>query len=83
MNGKPIPLQHTTKYLGIVIDKRLKWSLHTKYKRKIANRRLHLLKSMFKSNISLKNKISNYKSIIRPIWSYGMQMWGPFKPFNI
>jgi len=82
-NNKPIPLHQSTKYLGITLDKRLTWANHTKNKRKQLNSRLHLLRPLLKSKINLKNKILIYKSIIRPIWTYGIQIWGPAKPANI
>lgn len=82
-NNKPIPLHQSTKYLGITLDKRLSWANHTKNKRKQLNSRLHLLRPLLKSKINLKNKILIYKSIIRPIWTYGIQIWGPAKPANI
>jgi len=82
-NNKPIPVHQSTKYLGITLDKRLTWSNHTKQKRKQLNSRLHLLRPLLKSNLSLKNKLLLYKVIIRPVWSYGIQIWGPAKPANI
>jgi hypothetical protein len=34
------------------------------------------------SKLSLKNKLLLYKSIIKPIWTYGVQLWGCTKPSN-
>ncbi|CAG7816761.1 unnamed protein product [Allacma fusca] len=36
-----------------------------------------------KSKLSLENKLLLYKSIIRPIWTYGCQLWGTAKGSNI
>jgi hypothetical protein len=83
LNGTCIPIQSSTKYLGIILDKRLTWSHHTKSKRKQTNIRLHLLRPILKSKISLAIKMLIYKSLIRPVWSYGIQIWGPAKPSNI
>jgi hypothetical protein len=35
-----------------------------------------------KSQLSLENKITIYKAIIRPVWTYGIELWGCSKPFN-
>ncbi|KAF0756919.1 Uncharacterized protein FWK35_00014605 [Aphis craccivora] len=72
-NNKPIPVHQSTKYLDITLDKRLTWSNHTKQKRKQLNSRLHLLRPILKSNLSLKNKLFLYKVIIRPVWPYAIR----------
>jgi hypothetical protein len=36
-----------------------------------------------KSKLSLKNKLILYKSIMKPIWTYGVQLWGCTKPSNM
>jgi len=71
------------KYLGIVLDKRLTWGPHLKSKRKSLNSRSHLLRPMLKSKLPIHNKIQIYKSLLRPIWSYGAQIWGCAKPTQI
>jgi hypothetical protein len=35
-----------------------------------------------KSQLSLKNKITIYKAIIKPLWAYGIELWGCSKPSN-
>ena len=35
-----------------------------------------------KSKLSLKNKLILYKCIIKPIWTYGVQLWGCAKSSN-
>jgi hypothetical protein len=49
----------------------------------MANSRLHLFRPLLKSKLKLKIKILLYKTVIRPLWSYGIQIWGPAKPSNI
>jgi hypothetical protein len=83
MNNAPIPVQIKIKYLGITLDKRLTWGPHLKEKRKSLNNRLHLFRPILKSKITLQNKFIIYKSIIRPVWSYGIAIWGPAKSSNI
>lgn len=36
-----------------------------------------------KSTLSLENKVLVYNSIIKPIWSYGIQLWGTASASNI
>jgi hypothetical protein len=33
-----------------------------------------------KSQLSLENKITIYKAIIKPVWTYGIELWGCSKP---
>jgi hypothetical protein len=35
-----------------------------------------------KSELSLENKTLIYKCILKPIWTYGIQLWGCAKPSN-
>jgi hypothetical protein len=35
-----------------------------------------------KSQLSLENKITIYKAIIKPMWTYGIELWGCNKPSN-
>jgi hypothetical protein len=35
-----------------------------------------------KSKLTTENKLLLYKAIIKPIWSYGVQLWGCAKPSN-
>jgi len=82
MKNVPIPMRPTVKYLGLYLDQRLTWSTHIKSKR------LHLyfkLRSMNwllgrKSQLSLANKLLLYKWMLKPVWTYGVQLWGCAKP---
>lgn len=58
------PIQSTTqtKYLGLILDKRLTWGPHLKTKRKALNTRLHFLRPILKSKLSINNKLLIYKS---------------------
>ncbi|KAL4142644.1 hypothetical protein QTP88_005062 [Uroleucon formosanum] len=46
LNNVNIPVSNETKYLGIILDKRLTWGPHLKNKRKIANSRLHIFRPL-------------------------------------
>ena len=82
---KPINQVDEVKYLGIHLDKRLTWQKHIWSKRKqldIICRKLYWLFGR-KSKLSLNNKILIYKVIIKPIWTYGIQIWGASSKSNI
>jgi hypothetical protein len=34
------------------------------------------------SHLSLENKVLIYKAILKPIWTYGIELWGCAKPPN-
>lgn len=85
INNKPIPRADEAKYLGIHLDKRLTWKKHLTMKRKQLNikiRRLYWLLG-YKSQLSLNNKILVYKIILKPVWTYGIQLWGCAKNSNV
>jgi hypothetical protein len=36
-----------------------------------------------KSNLAIENKLLTYKTLIIPIWTYGLELWGCASKFNI
>jgi len=82
-NNKVILLANEVKYLGLIFDKCLTWSAFLKLKHKLVNSRLHLLRPLLKSKLSLTKKLTIYKLIICPAWLYGIQLWGFAKPSNM
>jgi hypothetical protein len=36
-----------------------------------------------KSNLKTSNKLLTYKAILKPIWTYGIQLWGTVSNSNI
>ena len=42
-----------------------------------------MLRPILKSKLSLNSKLTIYKSFLRPIWTYGSQIWGSAKPSQI
>jgi len=79
-----IPVKKEVKYLGLHLDEKLKLKTHIKAKR----RQLELkLKNMSwtintRPQLSLDSKRTVYKTIMRPIWTYGIEIWGCSKPSN-
>ena len=73
------------KYLGIHLDKRLTWQKHIFTKRKQLGLKLTSLNWLLgkSSNMSTENKLLVYKAILKPIWTYGIQLWGSASKSNI
>ena len=85
LNGKLIPQNNEVKYLGIHLDRRLTWRSHIWSKRKQLNlkfRKMYWLLGR-NSQLTLENKILIYTSILKPIWTYGIELWGTSANSNI
>lgn len=85
LNGILIPKSNCFKYLGMNIDRRLTWRNHLQLKRKqldIKTRKMYWLLGPH-SELSLRNKLILYKTILKPIWTYGIQLWGTSSYSNI
>lgn len=76
--GKNIPWRRQYKYLGITLDRGLRWNLHTTDKRRSSwTAALRLMPLIGRnSKMSLANKLRLYKTIIRPQMLYGSSVWG-------
>lgn len=77
-NNIPIPMKSEIKYLRMHLDAKLNWSAHIKNKRKQIGLKV---KEMYwligrRSQLSLSNKLLLCKTILKPIWAYGVQLWG-------
>jgi len=73
------------KYLDIHQDRKLTWRKHITTKRKQLDLKLHKLYWIVgrKSQLSLGNKLPVYKAILKPIWTYGLQVWESASNSNI
>jgi hypothetical protein len=73
-----IPIVAMTKYLGMHLDHKLSWRDHNVMKRKQIELKVKELYWLLgrKSQLSIENKLLIYKTIIRPIWTYGIEIWG-------
>jgi len=83
--GSQIPNSQTVKYLGLILDRRLTWAHHIKSKRLHLNARFRLLKTFTNNNthINLNTKLLIYKFLIKPVWTYGIQLWGNANKSNL
>jgi len=85
LNGQHIPQEDTAKYVGLHLDRRLTWQKHIFIKRKQLGLKLHRMYWIIgrKSELSLENKLLIYKIILKPIWMYGIPLWGAANNSNI
>jgi len=78
LNGVIIPNAPAPKYLGLTLDRRLTWRPHIVSKRIQADARLRQMHWLIGRGSKLRqnHKILVYKAILKPIWTYGIQLWG-------
>jgi hypothetical protein len=70
--------EEDVKYLGLHLDRRFAWHKHIFAKRKqleITLTKMYWLLGR-KSKLSASNKLVIFKTILKPIWAYGIQLWG-------
>lgn len=85
MNDVELPQVDEVKYLGMHLDRRLTWSKHIKMKRKQLNLKFNKLYWLLgkQSVLSIENKLLLYKVLLKPVWTYGIQLWGTASNSNI
>jgi len=85
INQRNISQTETVKYLGIYFNKRLTWKHHVKTKRKQLEHKIREIKWLIgrHSTLSLENKIIIYKTVLKPVWTYGIELWGCASNSNI
>jgi len=85
LNNVPIPVTTEVKYLGLHLDQRLTWHTHIQTKRRQLDTKFRQMHWLLGRNpkLSLSNKLLLYKVVLKPIWSYGVQLWGCAKPIRL
>lgn len=76
LNGVKIPEAKCVKYLGLHIDRRLTWKEHIKSKRKqlkLKTQKMYWLLGP-KSELALENKVLLYKTMLKPVWAYCIEL---------
>jgi hypothetical protein len=78
LNNTVLPQSSTVIYLGFHLDSRLTWKQHIAKKRKQIDLKVKDLYWIIghKSIMSLDSKELLYKTIIKPNWTYGIELWG-------
>jgi hypothetical protein len=84
INNRDIPHNTEVKYLGLYLDQKLTWRTHIQKKRQQLTLRARQLSWLLgkSSQLSLENKTLIYKAVIKPIWTYGIELWGCARPSN-
>lgn len=85
LNGEVLPESDTVKYLGLHLDRRLTWKQHVRAKRAELNQRLRGMYWLLgrASKLSVHNKLLVYKAVLKPVWTYGLQLWGTTANSNV
>jgi hypothetical protein len=84
-NQTSIPQADAVKYLVLHLGRRLTWNCHISALRThldLRTKELYLITGKH-SPLSLSNKLLIYKAILKPAWSYGIELWGCASPSNI
>lgn len=84
LNNIPVPHANQAKYLGMNLDAKLKWKVHVKKKTEelqLKYRKMYWLIGR-NSQLSIHNKLMLYKQVLKPVWIYGIQLWGCTKTSN-
>ena len=84
LNGVQVPQAESAKYLGLHLDSRLNWKHHVRQKALQISEKQRQMYWIIGRNAktTLESKLLIYKSIIKPIWTYGIQLWGCTKNSN-
>jgi hypothetical protein len=75
MHNVQLPQAEEIECLGLHFDRRLTWCNHIFDKRKQLVSR--------QSKLTTSCKLLAYKAILKPIWTYGLQLWGTASTSNI
>lgn len=78
IDDQQVPYSNYAKYLGMTLDCKLRWKEHVKKKRQELDIKLKNMQWLMgsRSALTIENKLLIYKQILRPVWSYGAQLWG-------
>jgi hypothetical protein len=77
INQTDVPQVETVKYLGIHFERRLTWKFHVTSKRKELDLKTREINWLIGRHypLSLENKILIHKTVLKPVWTYGIELW--------
>jgi hypothetical protein len=80
-----MPQENHVRYLGLHLDRRLTWHTQISSKRKQLGLSLNKMYWLLgrKSKLSINNNLLIYKVILKPIWTYVIQLGGTKSNSNI
>jgi hypothetical protein len=80
-----VPYANTAKYFGMTLDAKLRWKEHIMKKHDELNIKVRKMYWLLghNSELSIHNKLTLYKQVIHPVWSYDIQLWGCAIYYNI
>jgi hypothetical protein len=75
----------TAKYLGVTLDAKIRWKAYVKKEREELGLRYNKIYWLIgrDSSLSFQNKLLLCKQILKPIWTYGNQLWSCTKQSDI
>ena len=78
IEGHPINIDGSAKYLRVHMDQKLTWKTHLQKKRDELNIRFRSMFRFFNTSnkLTLTNKRLLYIATLRPVWTYAIQLWG-------
>jgi hypothetical protein len=85
INQTVVPQAEMIKYLGLHFNKRLTWKNHIATKWKQLEHKTHEISWLIgkHSPLSLENKLLIYKTVLKPVWTYRIELWGCATKTNI
>lgn len=78
LNGQPLQIVNSYKYLGIIISSDLRWSTHIQYICNKAKKMLGILYRQFSVNSTETTMVKLYLTQVRPLLEYGVEVWHPY-----
>jgi hypothetical protein len=78
MGNVVLPQKNDVKYLGMHLHRKLTWAKHIKTKRKQLNLNAKQMNWLLgrRSTLSIESKLHLYNTVLKTIWTYGIQLWG-------
>jgi hypothetical protein len=85
MDNVSLPQVNKVKYLRIHLDRKLTWKKHITTKRKQLNVKFSKTYWLLgrRSQLTIENKLLLHKATLKPIWTYGAELWGTASNSNI